>query len=410
MSSQVLFYIIISITIVSYLFDNWLELLNHKYRKNPLPESVKLVYDKEKIIEQETYHRANFRLEMFASALSFVLILSVFLFNIIPIYDKFLRSLTEDKFLMPALFFLGVGVISFLISLPFSAYTTFVIEQKFGFNKTTIKTFVMDILKSTILILIFGSVVLYVFVWFLETTGTMFWLWIWAFMIIISLFLTMFYSNLIVPLFNKQKPLPEGELRTEIEMFSKKCGFKIKNIYLIDASKRSTKTNAYFTGLGAKKRIVLYDNLLEKHSINEIVAILAHEIGHYKKKHTQYNLVLSIIQTGLILFILSFFINNPILSQALGVEKHSFYIGLISFGILFEPISEFLTFFMSKLSRKFEYQADNFVKKYNLNIALAEALKKLSKDNLSNINPHPLYVKFHYSHPPLHDRLENLKK
>jgi len=224
-----------------------------------------------------------------------------------------------------------------------------------------------------------------------------------------SVFMSMFYSNLIVPLFNKQTPLEEGELRTAINNFADKVGFKLDNIFVIDGSKRSTKANAYFTGLGAKKRIVLYDTLIKDLGTEEIVAVLAHEVGHNKKKHVIQGLLISLIQTGIVLFIFSLLIDNPNLSNALGVKNPNFHIGLIAFGILYSPVSFVLGIFMNVLSRKNEYQADRFAAEHYKPEALASALKKLSVNNLSNLTPHKAYVFFHYSHPTLLQRLAHLK-
>jgi STE24 endopeptidase len=222
--------------------------------------------------------------------------------------------------------------------------------------------------------------------------------------------MVLFYSNLIVPLFNKQTPLQEGNLRDAIQQFAGKVGFKLDNIFVIDGSKRSTKANAYFTGFGAKKRIVLYDTLINEMQTDEIVAVLAHEIGHYKKKHVLQGLVISLLQTGALLFVFSLFVGNPFLSMALGVENPNFHIGLVAFGILYTPFSFVLGIFMNLLSRKNEYQADAFAAQNFNPGSLASALKKLSVNNLSNLTPHPLYVFFHYSHPTLLQRLEHLNK
>jgi STE24 endopeptidase len=226
----------------------------------------------------------------------------------------------------------------------------------------------------------------------------------------IMIFMTMFYSSIIVPLFNKQTPLEPGELRDAIEAFAMKTGFKLKNVFVIDGSKRSSKANAYFAGLGSKKRIVLYDTLIKDHTTEELVAVLAHEIGHYKLKHTLTGIVLSLIETGVMLFILSLFIGNPDLSKALGAEQGSFHMGILAFGLLYSPLSLILGLATNLLSRKNEYAADRFAGiNYNPN-ALSDALKKLSVNNLSNLRPHPLYVFFHYSHPPLLKRLEALTR
>jgi STE24 endopeptidase len=222
--------------------------------------------------------------------------------------------------------------------------------------------------------------------------------------------MTLFYSNLIVPLFNIQKPLEDGELRDNIQAFAEKAGFNLKDIYVIDGSKRSTKANAYFSGLGKKKRIVLYDTLIQDHTTDELVAVLAHEIGHYKKKHTLTGLVLSIMQTGLMLFILSRFLGSPHLSGALGAEQPSFHLGVLAFGILYTPLSVMLGLVLNTLSRKHEYEADHFAAVNFSGESLANALIKLSVNNLSNLRPHPAYVFFYYSHPPLLKRLGRIRQ
>jgi STE24 endopeptidase len=253
-----------------------------------------------------------------------------------------------------------------------------------------------------------GLLALIIFIY--QKTGNMFWVYAWIVVSAFSVFMAMFYSNLIVPLFNKQTPLEEGELRNAISDFSKKVGFKLDNIFVIDGSKRSTKANAYFTGLGAKKRIVLYDTLINDLETEELVAVLAHEIGHNKKKHVVQGLLIGLVQTGIVLFIFGLLINNPLLSKALGVDEPNFHIGMVAFGVLYSPISFFTGIFMNMLSRKNEYQADRFAAENYKPEALASALKKLSINNLSNLTPHKRYVFFHYSHPTLLQRLAFLKQ
>jgi STE24 endopeptidase len=236
----------------------------------------------------------------------------------------------------------------------------------------------------------------------------MFWIYAWLLAITFTIFMAMFYSSLIVPLFNKQTPLEEGELRDAIKRFTDKVGFKLVNVFVIDGSKRSTKSNAYFTGLGPKKRIVLYDTLINDLSTEEIVAVLAHEIGHYKKRHIYLGLLIGIIQTGLTLFIFSLLISNSSLSAALGGDQPSFHLGLIAFGILYSPISLLTGIMLHQISRHNEYAADRYVKENGDAEALISALKKLSSKNLSNLTPHPAYVFFHYSHPTLLQRIKAL--
>jgi STE24 endopeptidase len=267
---------------------------------------------------------------------------------------------------------------------------------------------VLDKLKGWALVVILGGGILALVVWIYTVTGPWFWLLVWGVITAFTIFMTMFYSNLIVPLFNKQTPLEEGDLRNAISEFAQKAGFQLKNIYVIDGSKRSTKANAYFTGLGPRKRIVLYDTLINDHSVDELVAVLAHEIGHYKKKHTLTGTLLGIIQTGIMLFILSLFIDNPLLSEALGAQEPSFHLGVLVFGILYSPVSMVLGLVMNMISRKNEFSADRYAGQ-NFNAeSLKSALVKLSVKNLSNLRPHPVYVFFNYSHPPLLQRLQAL--
>jgi len=289
-------------------------------------------------------------------------------------------------------------------------YDTFVIEEKYGFNKTSPATFVLDKLKGWLLSALIGGLILSLLIWFYEQTREMFWIYAWLLTIVFMIFMQLFYSNLIVPLFNKQTPLQEGELRTAIEQFAAKAGFQLKNIFVIDGSKRSTRANAYFTGLGPTKRIVLYDTLINDLSVNEIVAVLAHEIGHYKKKHNTTGLIISVINAGITLFIFSLFINRPALSQALGATQPSFHMALVAFGILYTPISLVTGIASNILSRKHEYEADHFAAGFGLANELVSGLKKLSRKNLSNLTPHPWYVFFHYSHPTLLQRIRALKK
>jgi STE24 endopeptidase len=306
-------------------------------------------------------------------------------------------------------FFGIIGFISDIINIPFGCYDTFVIEKKYGFNNMTVRTFITDHIKSWFIALLIGVPVLGLITWFYYKTGKNFWLYAWGLVTLFSVFINFFYSELIVPLFNKQIPLPEGSLRSMIEAFSQKNGFILKNIYIIDGSKRSTKANAYFSGFGTKKRIVLYDTLLKEFSEEEIVAVLAHEIGHYKKKHVLLNLFFSVFVTGIMLFLLSVVVTSPLLSPALGSQKASFHLGLIVFAILYSPMSLLIGLLTNWVSRKNEFAADRFVREKFKPEILAAALKKLSVKNLSNMMPHPAYVFFHYSHPPLLRRLEKLE-
>jgi STE24 endopeptidase len=405
-----LFWIIIAIIVVNFLFENYLEYLNIKNMGKKLPNVLEGIYNREKYQKQQAYQRENHRFGMISGSVGFIATLAMFLFYGFAFVDSIVWSLTSNSIVAALLFFGIILFASHLIQLPFSIYDTFVIEEKYGFNKTTPKTFILDEIKGLVLGAVIGGGLMALIVFIYQKTENMFWIYAWAVVAFFSIFMAMFYSNLIVPLFNKQTPLEEGELRTAIQKFAEKANFKLDNIFVINGSKRSSKANAYFTGFGSKKRIVLYDTLIDEMQTEEIVAVLAHEIGHYKKKHVVQGLVISLLQAGIILFIFSLLIDNPYLSRALGVEQPNFHIGLIAFGILYSPVSFILGIFMNKLSRKNEYQADGFAaQEYNPN-PLAEALKKLSQKNLSNLTPHPLYVYFNYSHPPLLQRLNHLEK
>ncbi len=407
---EFLFWLIIVILVVDFLFEKYLDYLNTTKWSDTLPEEVKGIYDEEKYRKQQAYQRENHRFGMLTGSFSMVLTLGMFLFFGFALVDSWAWSLTSSAILAALVFFWILMFASDLVHLPFSVYAVFKIEEKYGFNKTTPRIFVLDKVKGWLVSAIIGGGLLALIVFIYQKTGTGFWFYAWVVVSVFSIFMAMFYSNLIVPLFNKQTPLEDGELRDAISDFSKKVGFKLDNIFVIDGSKRSTKANAYFTGLGSKKRIVLYDTLIKDMTTEEIVSVLAHEIGHNKNKHVVQGLIIGLLQTGVVLFILGLLINNPHLSRALGVEQPNFHIGLVAFGVLYTPISFFTGIFMNILSRRNEYQADRFAAENYSAEALASALKKLSVNNLSNLTPHKAYVFFHYSHPTLLQRLDHLKQ
>lgn len=407
---EILFWIIIVIIVLDFLFEKYLGYLNTTKWSDVLPDEVKGIYDEEKYKKQQAYQRENYRFGLLTSSFSFAITLAMIVFYGFALVNGLAWNFTSNAILAALVFFGILMFASDLLSTPFDVYDTFKIEEKYGFNTTTAKTFVFDKIKGWLIGALIGGGLLALIIFIYQKTQSLFWLYAWAVVSAFSIFMAMFYSNLIVPLFNKQTPLEEGELRTTIKAFADKVGFKLDNIYVIDGSKRSTKANAYFTGLGAKKRIVLYDTLINDLETDELVAVLAHEIGHNKKKHVTQGLVIGILQTGIVLFIFSLLINNPHLSRALGVEEPNFHIGLVAFGILYSPVSFVLGIFMTLLSRKNEYEADEFAAVHYKPEALASALKKLSVTNLSNLTPHKAYVFFHYSHPTLLQRLEHLKK
>ena len=410
MTSNTLFYIIIAIIIINFIVDKIIDSLNAKHFNDKLPKDLQDVYDEAEYKKSQKYKATNYKFGILTSSFSVVLTLTFLFFDGFEFIDNIARDFSENPLIIALIFFGIIMIGSDILTIPFSYYSTFVIEEKFGFNKTSVQTFFLDKIKGWLMMSIIGGGILALVIWFYQVTGKHFWLYAWGLMTIFTLFMNMFYSKLIVPLFNKQSPLETGSLRDKISKYAETVGFKLDKIFVIDGSKRSTKANAYFSGFGSEKRVTLYDTLINDLDEDEIVAVLAHEVGHYKKKHIIFNLFASILLTGLTLYILSLFISNPLLSQALGVETPSFHIGLIAFGLLYAPISEITGLIMNIFSRKFEYQADDYAKNTYKAEPLITSLKKLSKNSLSNLTPHPAYVFMHYSHPTLLERIENLRK
>lgn len=391
------------------MIDKILDALNAKHFDDPIPTSLQDVFNEEEYEKSQKYKKTRYKFGLLSSGFSLFVLLAFIFLDGFEFVDSIARSVSNNEIVVGLLFFGIIMLGSDILSLPFSYYSTFVIEEKFGFNKTTKKTFFLDKLKSWGMMIVLGGGILALIIWFYQFAGDNFWWYAWILVAVFSIFLNMFYARLIVPLFNKQSPLQEGSLRQKIETYAQKEGFTLEKIFVIDGSKRSTKANAYFSGFGNEKRVTLYDTLINDLGEEEIVAVLAHEVGHYKKNHIIINLVISLLTTGFTLWLLSLFVGNPLLSEALGVETPSFHIGLIAFGILYSPISEVTGIIMNYLSRKFEYQADNFAKSTYKGEPLVSGLKKLSKNNLSNLTPHPAYVFVHYSHPPLYKRFRNLR-
>jgi STE24 endopeptidase len=404
-----IFFIIISILIAGFILERYLEYLNSKMWSDTLPEKLKGICREDEYARTQLYEKDNRKLSLWSSSFNLAVILAMILAGGFSFVDILARTISMNLVVIALIFFGIIGFASEIINIPFSWYDTFIIEKRYGFNTMTIRTFITDHIKSWFLVLLIGIPVLGLITWFYYKTGNLFWLYAWGLITAFTIFMNFFYSELIVPLFNKQTPLEEGTLRNKIEEYAGRTGFKLRNIYVIDGSKRSTKSNAYFSGFGPKKRIVLFDTLLNEFTGDEIVAILAHEIGHYKKKHVLRTMISSILLTGLMLFLFSLVVNSPALSKALGAENPSFHLGLIGFGILYSPLSLLIGLVSNIISRKNEFAADKFVKDTYDPAILAFALKKLSVKNLSNMMPHPAYVFFHYSHPPLLQRLEKLE-
>ncbi|RYH73860.1 M48 family peptidase [Flavobacteriaceae bacterium 144Ye] len=408
MTATTLFYIIIAIIIVNFIIDKILDALNAKHFNDAIPNELKDVYDDAEYKKSQAYKLTNYKFGVWSSTFSVALTLAFICFGGFEYVDVLARRFSDNSIVIALVFF---GIIMFgsdILSTPFSYYKTFVIEERFGFNKTTVKTFILDKIKGVLMMAVIGGGILALIIYIFQLTQQHFWLYAWAIITIFSVFMNMFYAKLIVPLFNKQTPLEESSLRHKISEYAQSVGFNLEKIFVIDGSKRSTKANAYFSGFGNEKRVTLYDTLINDLEEEEIVAVLAHEVGHYKRKHIIYNLVASVLLTGLTLYVLSIFITNPLLSNALGVSTHSFHVGLVAFGLLYAPISEITGLVMNWLSRKFEYQADDYAKNTYKAQPLITALKKLNKNSLSNLTPHKAYVFVHYSHPTLLQRMRNL--
>lgn len=403
------FVVIIGVVLFGYLLERVLETLNLKHTLPLLPEELSGIFDPEEYKKSQLYKRDTTRFSFLTSSISIIVLLVVFFLGGFGWLDSKISQITSRYVVHVLLFFGILGLVSDILTTPFALYDTFVIEERYGFNRTKIKTFILDKLKGWILGGVIGGGILALITWIYLMTGSWFWIIALGAVTLFSVFLTMFYSNLIVPLFNKQTPLEEGSLRSKIEAFAEGAGFRMDNIYVMDGSKRSSKANAYFTGLGPRKRIVLFDTLIKDLEEEEIVAVLAHEVGHYKKKHSLKGLVISTMQMALTFYLFSIFVGVDAFAIALGGEQASFHLGLIAFGVLYSPISMLLGLGTNSYSRYNEYQADAFASSNYAADKLISSLKKLSKNNLSNLTPHPVYVFFHYSHPPLLKRIRALK-
>ncbi|MBK9327789.1 MAG: M48 family metallopeptidase [Sphingobacteriales bacterium] len=405
--------LILAFVLFDFLLEFILDYRNSKTWDKPIPKELQGIYDAEKYAKARNYHKATERLSLITSVFSTVLIVIFLSMKGFAFVHIQIAAITTSPVLQSLIFFGLFAIVSDIIGLPFELYGIFVIEEKYGFNKMTWKTYLSDKIKGYLLGGVIGGILLSLFVWFYAIAGSTFWIYAWGLFTAFTIFITLFYTTLIVPIFNKLKPLEAGSLREKIEVFAQQVRFPLTNIFVIDGSKRSTKANAYFSGLGSRKTIVLFDTLINEQTEEELVSVLAHEVGHYKMKHIQTSMLIGVAQMGAILYILSLFINLPELSQALGLQTNApvFHLGLIAFSLLYSPISTITGIFMNMLSRKNEFEADNYAKENTgTGEHLISALRKLSANNLSNLNPDKWYVFFHYSHPPLLERVRNLMK
>ena len=409
LTAEFWYWFFLGLILFNYIFSNILELINSKNWKTHIPDEVKDFYDEKKYNKAREYKIETGRISFFSGTISFLISFVLIWFKGFGYISNYIDLNFNSAFIKTSVFFLFFYLINFIISIPFSYYSTFYIEEKYGFNKTTIKTFILDKIKSVALSFLIGGTLIFLAMLVLDLFEKGYWLYLWIGLSAFVVFLNMFYAQLIVPIFNKLTPLDNGLLREKIEKYADKVGYSLKNIFVIDGSKRSTKANAFFSGLGPKKTIALYDTLIEKHSDEELVAVLAHEVGHFKKKHILLTLIISIIQLGLMSYLFEVCMSYNNIAEALGSSQMNFHIGLIAFSFVFSPIGLIIGIFLNILSRKNEFEADDYAKKTYDGNALQLALKKLSVDTLSNLYPHPLYVFVHYSHPPLIQRLSNLK-
>lgn len=408
MTASTILWIILGILMINQAFDWVMSWLNMRSHRPEVPAELSSQIEADKYAKGHEYHRVNYRFGLLQSVISFVVMVPILALGGLGWLDNLLREVTEQPIVLALLFFGTLYIVSDILSLPFSWHKVFGIEERFGFNKMTAKTFWLDKLKGYALGIIVGGGILAFLIWLIDTLGSSFWIWFWIFLGGFILLTNLFYTSWILPLFNKLTPMEEGDLRSSIEQYAAGVNFPLTNIMVIDGSKRSSKANAFFSGMGKRKKVVLYDTLIEQQSTEELVAVLAHEVGHYKKKHIYQGLVLSLLQTGLMLFILSRFLFSPELSEALGAEVSSIHLNLIAFGLLYSPISTVLGILMNIFSRKNEFEADRYAAETYAAEPLKSALLTLHTENLSNATPHPLYVFINYSHPPLLTRLKAL--
>lgn len=409
MDQETIKYLLLLVVSFNYVFEKIINYLNVNKKTEAIPSTLQGYLDADKLKEAKAYQKAGYQFGLITGTLTFVITLLLIGFGLFGWLDEWLRQYIQNPILLTLCYFGIVFIGSDILSIPFDYYQTFKIENDFGFNTSSVKTFFMDKLKGYLLSIIIGGGLLATLLWLILELGQDFW---WIFWIVASLFMllaNLFYTGLILPLFNKLTPLEDGELKEAITSYSNSVGFSLKNVFVMDGSKRSSKANAFFSGFGKRKKVVLFDTLIAQHTQEELVAVLAHEIGHYKKGHIKSGLVAGIIQTGLILYILSLFVFSEPLSLALGGSQMAVHLNIIGFSMLFTPISMIIGIGMNYLSRKNEFEADNFAKTTYSGPPLTTALKTLSVKTLSDIHPHPLYVFINYSHPPLLKRLEKLE-
>ena len=410
MTATNIYIIFLVLLAFEFCVSSILSYLNKKNWKLTLPDEVKEVYNEEEYKKSMKYEQAKYSFWKISTLFSSLIIFLLVWFWIFWKVFDFIANFWFHEIITNLIFLWILLLSQTILNLPFAYYSTFVIEQKFWFNKSTKKLFVIDTVKTFLLGLVIWWIIFALLNYFYILSSSYFWLFAWIFITLFSVFMILFHSSLIVPLYNKQTPLPEWELKEKITSFAKTIGFTITDIFVIDWSKRSTKANAYFSGFWPKKRIVLFDTLIKDLTQEELVAVLAHELGHYKKRHILQMFIFSVIQSWIIFFILGLILANSVFVNALGSSWNSFILWILAFSIIFSPVSMILWVLWNILSRKNEYEADDFSAKTYNSEALRNALIKLSKNNLANLTPHKAYEFFYYSHPGILKRLKALKK
>ncbi len=404
--------IILIALLLDYLIGLITDYLNLQNQTSKPPAEFADLIDEKEYRKNRDYLRVNTIFGQWESLFSLVITLLFWFLGGFDLLDKWSLAQSDGGRLVSGLIFIGVLLLArSLLSTPFSTYSTFVIEERFGFNKTTWKTFIIDRIKVILLSLVLGTPLLAGIIWFFQSAGDLAWLYAWLTTAFFTLSIQLIAPTWIMPLFNKFSPLPEGELKDKLLAYGGQVDFPLTNVFVVDGSKRSGKGNAFFTGFGKRRRVALFDTLIKQHTVPELLAVLAHEIGHYKKKHIIKMTTISIIHQGIIFFLMGWFLKQPELYQAFYMDNASIAAGLIFFSMLFTPVEMILNPLLQALSRRHEFQADKFAAETTGKPEImVNALKKLAHDNLANLTPHPLYVFMHYSHPPLLARINALRK
>ena len=404
-------YLVLLIIVVSYLLELTVSILNIGSLKSTLPEEFTTTYNDQEYKKSQEYTRTTTYFSLLENSCSTILTVLFILFSGFNYVDIWARGLGFGEIATGLFFVGGLGLLTFIVHLPLSIYATFVLEERFGFNRTSAKTFILDILKGGLLAIVLGAPLLALILWFFMNSGAYGWLYCWIGLVLFSIVLQFLAPVLIMPLFNKFSPLESGPLKDRILDYTKKEHFELKGIFTMDGSKRSTKLNAFFAGFGKFRKIVFYDTLLDKLNESEIVAVLAHEMGHFKLQHIIKMLIASIVQTGVMFYLLSIFLTNTELSNAFGIQQTAVYSSVVFFGFLYSPINFLMSTLFNFFSRKNEFAADRYAaQSTGTSEFLISSLKKLSQLNLSNLTPHPAMIFFHYRHPPVLRRIDKLRQ